>query len=320
MIRGFVYEPDSGQQAALRPEDLALHLASPTAVLWLDLDQPTPDELKLLDAFHFHPLAVEDATARQHHPKLEEFTDHLFIIAHTVRDDARPEEYRAVQMAMFLGRRWLVTVHAGMDEVDEIVGHCGGGLRLLKDGTAALCHRILDRMIDQYGPLMSSIAGVLESLEQTIFREYTENPLDQVFALKRSLSRIRQTAVHTRVLLHTLASRKSEFVDQEMQSYFRDVEDHAVRVVDECEAFREVVSDAIEAHASVTNHRLNQVMRVLTVIAVVFEPLTFLAGVYGMNFDNMPELHTRYGYFALLLVMAFIALVLVLMFRRRRWL
>lgn len=303
-------------------------LSDEDTAVWLDCTSATPEEVQQIkELFSFHPLALEDAQSSRHHPKLDEYHDHLFLIIHGVHDEATPERYKPVQLSGFVSRQFLVTFHAPMDEITELFALCQNGDSPLSRGPIRLLHLLFDRVVDEFMPLMVKIEQRVQYLEDQIFLRQTNSLLEEVFSLKRTLAHVRQTAIHQREVLHRLLHNNFRLTTEEDKIFFRDVYDHVIRVIDQVDSLREVVSSVIEANVSLSSHRLNEVMKVLTILSTIFLPLTFIVGVYGMNFDhqdgqaplNMPELRWYWGYPTVLLFMLVVALLMVYYFKRKKW-
>jgi magnesium transporter len=188
-------------------------------------------------------------------------------------------------------------------------------------GTAFLLHQILDQVVDYYSPVLDSFDDRIDHLEDDIFtlRRPNNEILSQIMDLKRSVLRLRRISGKQMDILHRMSRGEFGLIPEDMRPFYRDVYDHLVRVVDLAESYRDLISGSLEAYLSVVSNRLNEIMKVLTIFSAVMLPLTFIAGVYGMNFENMPELHSRYGYYAAWAIMICIAVGMLLFFKRRGW-
>ncbi|HJU92627.1 MAG TPA: magnesium/cobalt transporter CorA, partial [Pyrinomonadaceae bacterium] len=188
-------------------------------------------------------------------------------------------------------------------------------------GTPFLLHQILDQVVDYYSPVLDDFDDRVDKLEDDIFNLKRPNNkiLSEIMELKRSVLRLRRISVKQMDILHRMSRGEFPLIPVDMRPFYRDVYDHLVRVVDLAENYRDLISGSLEAYLSVVSNRLNEIMKVLTIFSAIMLPLTFIAGVYGMNFDNMPELHSRYGYFAVLVIMIMVAIGMLLFFKRRGW-
>ena len=296
-----------------------------SVVIWVDMESPTEeDERVLLDVFKFHPLTVEDCHENRHYPKIEEFPGYLYFIVHGVRADTSPDRFNTIELDGFLGRNYVITYHhdtfRSIKNVKQLVRTSP---ILCRRGPAFLCHQILDQIVDFYSPVLDDFDERIDRLEEEIFnlKQPNNKILSQIMELKRSVLRMRRISVKQMdVILRMSRGEFPELIPEEMRPFYRDVHDHLTRVVDLAENYRDLISGSLEAYLSVVSNRLNEIMKVLTIFSAVMLPLTFIAGVYGMNFDHMPELHSRYGYIATLVVMILVALVMLFFFWWRGWL
>lgn len=301
-------------------------LADPEVTIWLDLQDPTDDESRVLsEVFHFHPLAIEDMLHDYGHPKLDVYGDHVFIIVHGL--DFRSLELErdfvvnTLELDIFAGPRYIVTHHS-----DPPMRSVADLHRDVCDTThrpwvaVRLLHRMLDRLVDNYLPAMDRVGDCLERLEDQIMHRPDKALLERVLEAKKVLGRLRRITVHQRLIFESLARGHLELIPRESLAFFRDIYDHFVRVGDLADAYREGVQGAVEAYLSVSANKTNDIMKVLTQISTIMLPLTFIAGIYGMNFEHMPELKWALGYPFALGLMALTAIGLILWFRRRRWL
>ena len=303
--------------------DLPELLKDLSAVIWVDMERPTEaDERVLLDVFHFHPLTVEDCRENRHYPKVEEFEGYLYFIVHGVTADISPERFNTIELDGFLGRNYVITYH---HEMFRSINNVKQLLRTTpvacQRGTAFLLHQILDQVVDYYSPVLDDFDDRIDRLEDDIFTLKRPNNtiLAEIMDLKRSVLRLRRISGKQTDILHRMSRGEFALIPDEMRPFYRDVYDHLVRVVDLAESYRDLISGSLEAYLSVVSNRLNEIMKVLTIFSAVMLPLTFIAGVYGMNFENMPELHSRYGYYAVWAIMAAVAVGMLLFFKRRGW-
>jgi magnesium transporter len=290
-------------------------------LVWIDADERTPEIDALLAGLSLHPLTVEDIFETRKVPKVEDYGSYLFVLAHAVHVPANgPVELRYAELDIVVGSGWVFTHHDGRltapARVREEVGRAERPL-----DAAGVLHLLLDRLVDDALPAMDAFDDAVEKLEQASLRRIPRrDTVVKVMALRSALHRFRRTAVHQREVLLRLSRGEFERIPREQLPFFRDVHDHAVRIADLIEDARDLLGGVLEAHLSMVSNRLNEIMKVLTLFATVFLPLSFIASVYGMNFEGMPELHWRFGYAAALAAMALTAAGLLLWFKRRGWL
>jgi magnesium transporter len=253
--------------------------------LWVDLAAPTAEQGQLLTSvFHFHPLAVEDALSEIHHPKIEAYDGYLYLILHGI--DFKEEEhwFATRDVDFFLGANYLVTVHDGESRsVAAVASVCDKHGRILGEGPAALLHRVIDLMVDNYRPEIESLEEHMNLLEDQAILGHKPDLVRDILALKRDLASLRRVVIPQRDALGRLARREFPMITDELTYRFRDVYDHLVRLSDEATLLQDRVTGILEAHLSTISNRLNMVMKVLTVMSTIFLPLTVLTGMWGMN-------------------------------------
>ena len=303
--------------------DLPELLKEETSVIWVDMEKPNEaDERVLLDVFLFHPLTVEDCRENRHYPKIEEFHNYIYFIVHGVTANTSPDRFNTIELDGFLGPNYVITYHHDMfRSINNVKQLLRTTPVACQRGPAFLLHQILDQVVDFYSPVLDDFDDRIDKLEDDIFtlRRPNNMILSEIMDLKRSVLRLRRISGKQMDILHRMSRGEFALIPDEMRPFYRDVYDHLVRVVDLAENYRDLISGSLEAYLSVVSNRLNEIMKVLTIFSAIMLPLTFIAGVYGMNFDNMPELHSRYGYFAVIIIMVVVAVVMLLFFRRRGW-
>jgi len=292
-------------------------------VIWVDMEAPTAEDEKILrDVFHFHPLTIEDCHENRHYPKIEEFPGYLYLILHGVRADTSPDHFNTIELDAFLGPNFVITYH---HEFFRSIANVKQLLQttpvVCRRGAAFLLHQILDQIVDYYSPVLDDFDERIDQLEDDIFtlKSPSNVILAEIMDLKRGVLRLRRISSKQMDVLYRMSRGEYSLIDQPMLPFFRDVHDHLVRVTDLAENYRDLISGALEAYLSVVSNRLNEIMKVLTIFSAVMLPLTFIAGVYGMNFENMPELHSRYGYYAVWAIMVIVAVGMLSFFWKRGW-
>jgi magnesium transporter len=303
--------------------DLPELLKDESAVIWVDMEGPTADDERvLLEVFKFHPLTVEDCRENRHYPKVEEFQDYLYFIVHGVRADTSSARFNTVELDGFLGPNYVITYHHDMfRSINNVKQQLRTTPIACQRGTAFLLHQILDQVVDFYSPVLDDFDERIDQLEDDIFtlKRPNDEILSEIMDLKRSVLRLRRISGKQMDILHRMSRGEFRLIPEDMRPFYRDVYDHLVRVVDLAESYRDLISGSLEAYLSVVSNRLNEIMKVLTIFSAIMLPLTFIAGVYGMNFENMPELHSRYGYYGVWIIMIVVAFAMLLFFKRRGW-
>ncbi len=252
---------------------------------WMDLAKPSPDEARVLrDVFKFHELAIEDALSEVHHPKVEAYDGFLYLILHGIDFQAARHRFATRDTDFFVGPNYLVTVHDGQTRtIDEMRALCQRNAHILAEGPAALLHRIVDTMVEHYRPEVEKLQAKLDALEKEVFEHPRQNFIKVILTLKRDVVSLRRVTLPQRDVVNRLARREFPLIDEQVVYRFRDVYDQLVRLSDEALFFQDRITGLLEAHMSNVSNRLNAVMKVLTVIATIFMPLTVLTGLYGMN-------------------------------------
>lgn len=326
MIR-VLYRHRSGTLIDNCPLDqLPAILRDPQSRVWIDLTAPTEAEyMQVLEGiFHFHPLAIEDTIQDVHVPKVDDYGSYLYLVFHTFALGDERMDIESREMDIFLGANYLVTGHSRnsrtIDEMWAVDYHREHGLAR---GTAILLYEMLDRQLDSYSPLLDEFEDHVEELGDVIFTASVRDDnriLNDILTAKTSALRLRRIMLPQREVLNRLARGDYGVIPHDAQIYFRDVYDHLVRFSDLVESMRDLVNSTTTTFLSITNNRLNEIMKVLTVISTIFIPLSFLAAVYGMNFRYMPELDTPWAYPLVWVSFFAIAGGMLYHFRRRRWL
>ena len=284
MISVYVYQ-NGGTRCVERIESAWLDPSS-QVVLWVDLVAPTREEIQsvLVDTFHFHPLAVEDAASEIQFPKVEAYQGYLYLILHGIDFQEQEHRFATRDVDFFLGRNYLVTVHDGRSRtIARMREICSQHAHILAEGPVALLHRIVDAMVDNYRPEIEELEERIDRMEQEAVLGSGSNLVREILNLKRDLSSLRRVVIPQRDVIGRLARREFPLITDEMAYRFRDVYDHLVRLADETIMFQDRVTGILDAHLSNVSNRLNQVMKVLTVASTIFLPMTVLTGMYGMN-------------------------------------
>jgi len=298
-------------------------LAEPGTLVWVDLSDAVTDvELGIVrDVFKFHALAIEDCFEARAHPKIDEYPGYLYLITHGLRAGSTAENMEVVELDAFVGANYIVTHHnqasRSVEAVIELVLKSGFPLRR---GPMAVLHGLLDRQVEGLEEQIDAVEERISQLEDAVFARPSNSHIVSLLAVKRNILRLRRWMAKQREVMLRLGRREFPAVSETDAMLFRDVHDHLVRINDLLENFREMLTSIQEAYLSVTSNRLNEIMKFLTLYTAVLMPLTVITGIYGMNFDHMPELRARWGYPAVLIAMAVVAGSVLLFFRLRGWL
>ena len=298
-----------------------LNPASNTFV-WVDLAKPSiPETLILSDTFAFHPLSVEDARAHMHDPKIEAYDGYLYAVLHGI--DFRPGDttFATRDVDFFIGQTYLVTVHDGHSR--SVIGmqeNVARNSKIMSEGPVALFHRIVDAMVDHYRPEVDKLEDRIDDLEKAVFGRPNKALIRQILNEKRDVSRLRRIMTPQRDVIARLARRDFVDISTDLSFRFRDVYDHIVRIADDATIFQDRISGILDAHLTNVSNRLNEVMKVLTVVSTIFMPLTLLTSLWGMNvlFPRFPggDAAQFWWLFGLMIV---IVVFMLSLFRRKNW-
>jgi len=304
-------------------------------VTWINIDGLGDVEtLKALgERFNLHPLALEDVLNTGQRPKIEQASDYIFICAQMVYQD-RSSAFQSEQVSLFFGRNFLITVQeeGEYDVFDPVRDRIRAGRGMIRSsGTDYLAYALLDSIIDHYYPVLDDLGEKIEDLEDLLLEKPSREMLYTLHEYRRNLTQMRRLIWPLRDVVNGLLHDGTAFVKQPTKVFLRDCYDHTVQLMDLVESYKELTTGLTDLYHSSVGMRTNEIMRVLTVITSIFIPLTFIVGVYGMNFAaesadgkklslNMPELYSPYGYVGVMLVMLLIALGQLVLFRRMKWL
>jgi magnesium transporter len=309
-------------------EESREYLERPT-LTWIHVQGDAEAEtMRQLGAyFGLHPLALEDVINTGQRPKVEDYDEQLFmVLAHPVRQ-AATGEVRMQQVSVFAGRNFLISFHPGGSDPFEPVRRRlrNNAGRIRGRGVDYLLYALLDLTIDEGFPVLELLGDDIEQVEDQLLAKPTRDLLPRLHRLKRTLLILRRMLWPQREVVNKLLRDESGIIGDETQVYYRDCYDHTIQIMDLLETYRDVITGLVDIYLSSVSYRLNEIMRVLTVIATIFIPLTFIVGVYGMNFQNsdspwaMPELRWYYGYPLVWLLMIGIVIGMLTYFRRRKW-
>lgn len=324
-LHAIAYDAEGCEERTLSREEI-LSLEPPEhGVLWLDVwGLSDPGVVREIgERFGFHPLALEDVLNIPQRPKVERYGDHIVVILREIRYPEEPE-----QVSLFLRERLVVTFQERQgdpfDPVRDRIRTGKGRIRAL--GPDYLLYALCDAVLDAFFPTLEKLGDRVEELEERVVESPVPETLREVRRLKRALLEVRRAVWPARDAMNELLRGESPLIGSETKIFLRDCYDHAIQVMDMVETYREMAASLVDEYMSSVSNRMNEIIKVLTIVATLFIPLTFIAGVYGMNFDraasalNMPELGWRYGYPAVLLVMAVTGAGMLYYIRRKRWL
>ncbi len=319
----FYLTPNGELLDQLGTEQIKSFLATGEGLLWVDVEDVTDEDTVLLsNIFCFHPLAVADCSSKNiHPPKIDDFDDYLFIIIHGINYHIESEVVETTELALFLGKNYVVTSHdVPMRSISSMLDRVQKDARFMRRGADFLAHDIIDAVVDNFMPTIDGMDERNDQLQAEALHEPKRETLMSIMQLKRSILALTRVILPQREIVNGLSRGEYALISERTQIYYRNIYDHLVRIEMLTLGLRDMAESVLSTYLSSVSNRMNEVMKVLTLIATIFIPLTFIAGIYGMNFANMPELEWKYGYFIILIVMAVIGISLVFYFRRRSWL
>lgn len=288
-------------------------------VFWVNLVRPSEDDFyNLKDVFSLHHLAIEDSIIKNQRPKIEDYPGHLFVIMHAI--SINKAKISLSEVDFFLGKNFLISVqNEPMQMFSDSKNKILQNPDILGKGPDRLLHHLVDRIVDDYFPQLDIFEDMIDDLEDRVFKKYSQDILNDAFQAKRAIITLRKNISYQREILNNLSGRQSPYVSENTALYFRDVYDHSIRLSDNIDTYRDLASGILEAYLNVNSNRLNETMKILTVITTTIMPLTLITGIYGMNFRFLPELEWQYGYYATLALMAVVGIGMLFFFKRKGW-
>jgi magnesium transporter len=317
-----LYENGQRRGGTFDLDDLPRCEGSKTSFVWIGLYEPTDEEFAVVRKhYRLHPLAVEDAIQSHQRPKLDVYEGSVFVVVKTAEYLADREVIKLGEIQMFIGDGFIVHVrHGAASPLSEVRRKLEASPRRLVDGPSAVLHAIVDQVVDSYGPVVTELAKDVGQVEDLVFSDIGENPVERIYMLKREILELSAALEPLTQPLEELASGKVDFVHENALAYFSDVHDHVLRLSSDVQKLRDLLTSILEANLTRVSIRQNDDMRKISAWVAIAAAPTLMAGIYGMNFQHMPELSAAYGYPLVLGSMAAICLFLYWRFRRSGWL
>ncbi len=290
-------------------------------VIWADVSDPTSRDFEeLAEEFGFHHLSIEDCRNAHQRPKVEEYSGYYFLVLYEAELAGPSDRLELRELNIFLGKNYLVTVHS------RPIRAIGTAARLwhewtdrAEQGSGLLAYLLIDGIVDDYLPLLDIISERMDDLEDSIFGEWRAEVIEDIFTIKKKLLYLRRSITPLRDVFNTMLRREQPIFPREIHVYFQDVFDHLIRVADTIDSLRDMLSSTMDAYLSVSGNRMNKIMKRLTSISTILMSVTLIAGIYGMNFDLMPELKWRYGYVFALASMVGVGITLYVYLKKVKW-
>ena len=312
------------QESELDSIDACIPYKEKPGVTWINVDgvHNVPLLEKLGDCFGLHRLVMEDIANTDQRPKTEDYGDYLYIVLKML-SAGKNGEIITEQLSLVLGPNFVLSFQEGIEgDVFPLIRERlrSGKGRVRKMGADYLAYSLLDAVVDNYFVILEKFGDKIESIETELIGNPTQQTVQRIYQLKREMIFLHNAVWPLREVVSNIGKHESPLIKEATAPYLRDVYDHVVHIIDSVDIYREMLSSMLDMYLSSVSNRLNEVMKVLTAISLIFMPLTFIVGVYGMNFKYMPELEWRYGYFITLLAMLGIGVVMLLYFKRKKWL
>lgn len=324
MYESYLYHPERGLKIDLSPAAMAEAVKDDRSTLWIDVSDIDDSDIDLLTSvFNLHPLTIEDFIMPNARPKIEEFPDYMFLVVFSLQstNGNKSGKIATTELDCCLGKNFLITFHT---EVCSSIGVCKERVKkqspMIMYGADMLLYSVLDSCIDNYFPILTEFDNTVDAMSDDLFKAPDQKTLKKIYYLKNDIMNLRRTVAPQADVMSLITRGTFRFIVPQNLIYFRNVYDNMVRFNDTMGALRDIITGAMEAYVSIISNRLNEVMKTLTIITTIMMPMTLVASIYGMNFKHMPELESKFGYPAVLVIMGMIMISMLIYFRRRKWL
>lgn len=322
MIKSFYFLPGEGVKVVEGIADFDRMIAAEGAVLWVDMCKPTDEESYILTHdFQFHPLAIEDVISEKSQTKIDDYERYLFLVFNLVDYIGREEGLKISELDFFLSKNALVTVHYDEHRIfDYLYSRVQRGDQVISHGSDYLFHAVIDALVDNYNATMDIFEYESDQIEEDVLGDFDQDTLKSIYTLGRDIVELKRIVRPQREVVNRLSRQRFELVSEDLTAYFSDIHDHLVRINETADAHREIVNSSLQVYYSKVSTKTNEIIKVLTLLTALFIPPTFLVGLWGMNFEFMPELHQPWGYWFALIMMALIMVGMLAFFKKKDWL
>jgi len=318
------YDQDNFNEVQVENIEDCFKYKKTKTVTWINIDGLHDVEMidKIGKNFDIHPLVLEDIVNTRQRPKFEEMDKYIYVVLRMLSLAPDNSMFSSEQVSMILADNYIITFQEQVGDVfeqirDRIRKDKG---RIRKMGCDYLVYALMDSIVDNYFLILESFGETIESIEEELIADPDKKILSKIHTIKRELILLRKSVWPLRELINAFERSESDLIDDTITVFLRDVYDHTIQIIDTVESYRDMVSGMIDLYLSSLSNKMNEVMKVLTIIATLFIPLTFVAGIYGMNFENMPELKWKFGYLGVWMIMTAVTLVMLFYFKRKKWL
>jgi magnesium transporter len=323
MVKVIIQEKNKNPEVLTDARGLSAYIGKKDFHIWVDIQKPTQDDMQFIEKhFSFHPLAIEDCMATFQRPKIDRYDKYLFIVLHAVLLSGHKDKASSLELNSFIGENYVVTVHLkSIPSVSATWQRCIKNTGIMSRGAAYLFYFLADALVDNYFPILEKLDKEIHKAEDSIFKDTDSATLGRVFGLKENVLVLRRILGPQRETMNFIARGDYHpIIPSELSIYFRDVSDLLARINDNLDTYRDLLTSALDGYTSIASNKLNEIIKVLTIIATIMLPLTLITGIYGMNFRFMPEIEWRWGYFAIIGVMVIIAGGMLVFFKKKKWL
>ncbi len=326
MLHSFLFHKGKPLETDIPRAQMLSALADKDSLLWVDLENPSEFESDcLVELFNFHPLAVEDCLSDRSQPKVDDYEEYLFLVMHAVRmvrnEETSTDELGLLELDIFFGKNYVVTFHKTpintVEQVRELVKKKPD--RFTGQGSDLLVHAILDYLVDNYQPVVNQYQSRIDQFEKAIFKDPPADFLSTVMQAKEDIFSLRRIVSPQRDTVNFLTRVPTPFIRTKHMMYFRDIYDHLFRIYSIAEGFHENLSSILQAYFSYSSHKLNEVVKHLTVLATLTMPAVIVASIYGMNFRHMPELDWKFGYPFSILIAFSVSMGMLIWMKSKKW-
>lgn len=323
-IESFDYTPDQVIEKELATVEDVFKYKQTDSISWINLNglNHITEIEKLGDHYNLHPLVLEDIVNTSQRPKIDDYNDYIFLVAQMMYYDA-DEQIVNEQISFILGKNYVLTFQEAEGDVFDMLRDRirNGKGRVRQHGSDYLLYALIDSIVDHYYAIIETMGNKVEELEDQLFEGIREEEItNEIQTLKREILKIRRAIFPLREIINRIEKSESSLIEEKTQRYFSDVYDHVIQISETIEIYREMIWSLMDMYMSIISNKMNEVMKVLTIIATIFIPLTFIAGIYGMNFEYIPELQLKNGYFYIWGLMILIFIGMLYYFKRKKWL
>lgn len=322
-IESFDYNHEFCNEKELKNVEEAYKFKTTDSITWININGlNNVDEIeKIGNHYHLHPLVLEDIVSTNQRPKIDEYEDYMFLVIKMMYYDNK-EHIISEQVSFVLGNNYVLTFQEAegdvFNSIRKRIREAKGRIRGL--GSDYLLYALIDSVVDHYYTIIETMGNKIEVLEDQLFEGLTKDEIStEIQALKREVLKVRRSIFPLREIINRIDKSENKLISTKTLHYFGDVYDHIIQISDTIDIYREMIWGLMDMYMTTISNRMNEVMKVLTIIATIFIPLTFIAGIYGMNFENMPELHYKYGYPIAWIVMILIFLAMLYYFKKKKW-